>query len=579
MRTEFTNDISKPIFSKSVTPEEYVALLSVALSSLTLNSTRRNEQATAIKKLSAFTRSLPSLNPDELFLSNFKSHLVNQYGEHKTRYCDKFVSIIRSLTNSIPNIKRQIIDCKQFKKAKRFARYTPLTQKILKEFLLNGKKAIGSGSKLKLSTASLAESTRNSSVAYAMTFLDAIDKGDITKITQKDIDKLFAVYKKTYSGDRTPEEQCNQILCNLNSLFRYLLAKGIIKKNLVEHIKPTKCVNDDYVIQSEMNKLLDFSYVDWDDFFDVRDRLITVCLYYDFAVRNTEATLLNVADIKFNKYLSVFLRKEAQEKRQNVTTAVRDLTLYHFFEESRELMEAYLKMRDKRKPATNALLLSERNTRLGSSGCQDAVKKQCEKLGVQTYQGKTPSCHTLRTSMGTLNISPLGKNIDINSIKTRLRHTSVRTTETSYITNNPLLQAEAHDIHMKRNGNGSSNGSGNGDMSRERNTEMTTQYICEIEAMRALQTFSITPAALKKYAKANGYLKMQNTKALYSEKFINRLRDNYITKKEAVRMLEYTLSGFAYWVKRNGIEQIIIGNTTLLKLRDVREKGMLKERG
>ena len=176
--------------------------------------------------------------------------------------------------------------------------------------------------------------------------------------------------------------------------------------------------------------------------------------------------------------------------------------------------------------------------------------------------------------MGTLNVSPLGANIDIRQIQRRLRHTSVRTTENSYITNNPLLAEEAHDLHMERNGRNGNDPARN-KVSRNSNTSqppqtMTGEYMAEADAIRTLSHFNIKPVSLRQYASEKGCLKEEDGKNIYHTSLINELVNSYITREEAMKNRGYTsLSGFSYMLESKGISKVTIGRTILLKALDI----------
>ena len=59
---------------------------------------------------------------------------------------------------------------------------------------------------------------------------------------------------------------------------------------------------------------------------------------------------------------------------------------------------------------------------------------------------------------------------------------------------------------------------------------------------------------------------------LYSRAFVKNLVNLYFTKQEVMRIMGYKKSGLYYWIKSNGIEQVIIGNVMLIPKNDVMAK-------
>ena len=57
----------------------------------------------------------------------------------------------------------------------------------------------------------------------------------------------------------------------------------------------------------------------------------------------------------------------------------------------------------------------------------------------------------------------------------------------------------------------------------------------------------------------------------YSRRFVADPKTNYLTKQEAMRIIEQDNSGFLYWVNSTGVETILIGKVSLIRKDDVLE--------
>ena len=224
-----------------------------------------------------------------------------------------------------------------------------------------------------------------------------------------------------------------------------------------------------------------------------------------------------------NDYVELTIRSEVQKGHGKP-----EKLDYSYFPESKVLMTAYLKLREEKHPATDALIITEKGQRLLQDGCRDAVQLLCRKLGVKTFKGKLPAPHRFRHSFGTCNINPLGLRLDVYDVMNRLRHTSIELTTRTYISDNPLLAKAKHDVHVKAARESretretreirtvsplfekrSQRGAGELTSRRpsaEENGEDTMQdfTVSETQALRLLAPLGINRMALRKYAKGQG---------------------------------------------------------------------------
>jgi len=186
--------------------------------------------------------------------------------------------------------------------------------------------------------------------------------------------------------------------------------------------------------------------IDFNNKLEVRDRLFAL-LGYDLAMRLNELLLLKVSDFKNDSdgELYVRIRPEIQKGTKN------ENIMYFFFDETKELLEKYLKKTRKEfNPQTDYLILAQHGTQLNDNRCRMAFQELCKKLGMTTFYGKRPSPHCLRHSFATLNIEPLGLSLPLNGIMDRLRHTRSEIAERHYIHDNPYLKKMKHKVYKKR---------------------------------------------------------------------------------------------------------------------------------
>jgi len=266
-----------------------------------------------------------------------------------------------------------------------------------------------------LTDSPLSESYRNSAVERIRLFLKTVGKKDVLNLTASDSEKFVAIYTK-----RDDRQSAVNFVVDMQPLFLNLWARGLINglPFVTTFVKRNR-VNDDFVQPDQLAILRDISTVDMRDIVSVRNRLLAFCLCYDFALRIGEIALLKLSDVAVNDYIELTIRSEIQKGHGKP-----ERVAYSYFPESKILMTAYLKLRERMRPSTDALLITEKGKPLLGYGCRYAVQEICLELGVTTAKGEVPAPHRFRHSFGTCNIKPLGLNLDIYDIMRRLRHTS-----------------------------------------------------------------------------------------------------------------------------------------------------------
>jgi len=416
----------------------------------------------------------------------------------------------------------------------------------------------------KLSQELLGEKNRKNICDRILTFLRAIESADVFSITKADAQKLIGIYQ-----EKGNEAAAIALLDQIRPFFSYMVAKGMMTEQpLVDIPNRTWNQNFDYVAPDDID-ILAASKIDMNDFLEVRDKLLTYTLCYDFSLRINTVSLIQVPWLCMDDQIGMVLPKHVMKTKK-------PLILYSYFPDiSRALLERYLELRERLNPSTDVLIVSSSGQPLSDATCRDIVKNYCDKIGIKTVEGNSVCPHRLRHSFGTLNINPLGLGLDITEIMEHLHHSSIQITYDTYITKNPLLAKARHRERMRKvNGNNANrnqnarnapvnahNGANDcGEMdSREE------QWIAELEAIRATRDLGINYRSLRKYAVQFGKAKRDGRAYLYSSSFIVDIANNYFTRSEAMDLLKFPKATLFEWAKQEDIELIRIGQTSLFR--------------
>lgn len=281
-------------------------------------------------------------------------------------------------------------------------------------------------------------------IQQVLLFLRIIGKDNFKDVVEADVQRL-AQY-----CDKRGLKKKQDYLADVATFFANIHHEGFIKSNPFSQVSLKKnaysSVKNEFFSVEAIQKLRDISTVDMKNRLDVRDRLFAL-LGYDLAMRLNEILSLKVSDFEKDSdgELYVRLRSEIQKgrKAENI--------FYFFFDETKELLEIYLKKyRSKFTPQSDHLILAQHGTPLNSQRCRVAFKNLCERMGITTFYGKQPSPHCLRHSFATLNVEPLGLSLPLNGIMERLRHTRSEIAERHYIHDNPYLKKLKHGAYRKR---------------------------------------------------------------------------------------------------------------------------------
>lgn len=559
-------DLSVPPFRRPLGIDECLVLLD-RIARQAAHRIRRNDNIRCVRLFGDFVRArgVDQLAIDEELLHQFDQHLATRPECADPCYRNTIVRCIREAANRLsPDIlRRQIVPGRDYDRIRRLQLLTPQTQGILKQFKAEGRKVrFRHGEKPTLLTELLAPRYRISAVDSMRRFLDVVGKNDLMAVTADDVDRCISIYTKKGMRDRAIN-----MLADARPIFKNLFAKGtILADPLAAITQKVVRIRNEFVMPDGMAKLQDLSTVDFKDFEDVRDRMLTFVHCYDFALRTGEVALLWRDDIEMSEYVSLRLRPEVQKGQHNV-----EVTMQNYFEESRCLVEAYLKMRDALNPKTNALIVSSRGKRFSGASCTKAVKRQCEKLGIKSTKNKIPTGHILRHAFGTINIASLGLGLDVYMVMQRLRHKSIDVTTRVYLNNNPLLQKERHKaiVNNHRNGHGPVLSRPVGNVGMTVMPSGNGDLMSELDALKALENLGLTWKGLQKHAADRQASRKMGDSVLYLRAFVEDLAANWVTKQQVMKSLGFGVSRFFYWAKSRGIEPIQIGKVCLVPAKPV----------
>jgi len=396
------------------------------------------------------------VNPNEQFIKEMWDRL-KENGEFEARAYQwgtrkKVPQFTREVINdffySKGLVQRKILKdivCQRFEK---FLELTPNSREAVKWFEENGKGVEAkpvyfenngdtSNHSMKMihriTNRELKPVTKNGKIEHALRFLKAVNKNGFEFITIEDVKKYEEICIQR------GVKQIEDYLAHVATFFINIKSKGFIKTNPLSQVSLKMnggAIKKDFIAVEGMEKLRDLSTLDYKNKFDVRDRLF-VLLGYDLALRISELLALEVSNFRKDDdgEWIVTLKHEIQKGHKD------EIGMLFLFDETKQLLEHYLKVTRKEfTPTTDFLILSNQNgKKLCDAFCAKRFKMLCQKFGVQTYNGKSPSPHTLRHTFATLNIESIGLGLSLYEMAQRLRHSKVETTRKHYIHNNPYL--------------------------------------------------------------------------------------------------------------------------------------------
>lgn len=528
----------------------------------------------SVEKFETFLtdKKISTLTIDERLIRDFQAYLTKTSTipiTPQNRFdIEKPYGHIRQLINDLPSEMRQreLITMVEYNRIHKWDKFSDNTPKILNHFVKNGRKLKAKSTRKdpELSKELLSEPHREQIARITLSFMRVVDATDVLQVTADDVDEFIDHYI-----ERGNPQTAIDMLNYIHPLFTNLLAKNLIESDpLIDLPKREIRENLDYVAQAGMDILADLSTVNMSDIMDVRGRLMSFTMNYDFALRNRESSLVKITDLTLKEITTMLLPQGIQKVKKE------DSLLFSYFPEvSRVLLDQYVKLRADKNPTTDILLVSDKGTPLRPDSCREIVKAHCLKLGIKTEAGKTPTPHRLRHSFGTLNIYPIGRRLQIQQLCRQYRHRDIATTYRLYIAKNPILQRQEYEATMRDNGNGAAlyaNGAHPVPVVSQAPSIQSMQpsqgsLISEKEAIRQTHDLGINDRALRRYAIDAGKVRKTGRCYEYSSTFISDLTTNYFTRKEAIDLLGMARATFFDWTKLDGIAFIQIGQVGLFR--------------
>ena len=513
------------------------------------------EQLNAINLFEKYLKEkeILAVMPTEEGLFQFREWLMGQ--NRGEQYARDLTRHIRNFINNLPGslLLRPLVDRKAYDKYHKMDFVTPETRDILREFERDGRR-IKNG---RLSTTRLAPTYRLEIVSTVLRILRKIQSNDLFRVTEEDAEEYLRLYEEG-GGKRNTALAA---LFDARQLFANLLLKGRIENNPLEIYTTKPCEIDfDYISRKNMAMLEDLSTVDFNNFLDVRDRLITFGLFYDFALRLGTGIRLLTSDVTITDMVEIVLRPGVQKGIKGKRT------LTHRISSTRTLFQRYLELRERIQGGSSSLLVSETGAPLLETGAGEAVKNQCNRLGIKTVEDNEPTCHRLRHTFGTLNISPIGLALSLEEIAYRLCHNSLDVTRNIYITYNPELERERGRVRAAE----AKTGRQSTVPVAEKQGTSQPKMISENDAVARVGSLDVKRLALRAYALKDGHAsKDEAGDYSYDERFIEELEKGCVSKTKAMKIKRYSNGGFFWWCQANGVRPLRIGRVSLYRLSDL----------
>ncbi len=204
----------------------------------------------------------------------------------------------------------------------------------------------------------------------------------------------------------------NRRLSALRSLYRFMLAEGLVDKDPVRMVRgPQKEKKlPSFVRDDDMQRLLDSRMWNMEDFNDVLTRLM-VMVFYETGIRLSELVSL---DDRMVDLETMTLKVTGKRNKQRIIP---------FGEELKDAVIYYKKVRDVSVARLDdAMFVDVRGGRLGANAVRYRVVKSLSR--VCTMKKKTP--HVLRHTFAT---TMLNHGAGLESVQKLLGHESLSTTE------------------------------------------------------------------------------------------------------------------------------------------------------
>lgn len=203
----------------------------------------------------------------------------------------------------------------------------------------------------------------------------------------------------------------NRKLSALKAFYRFLQLKNYIQLNKINKISGPKTSKKlpTFVLDNDINQLLEFVYSHVENFVDFRNVLILEMFYFTGMRR---AELIGIRDTDIDSYNRTILVNGKRNKQRLIPIS------QVFLDRIRE----YQVFRDSEIDCPQALFVRENGTPLYPKMVYNIVVKQLEQIPTLSKMSPHVLRHTFATSM-------LNSGADINAVKELLGHASLAATE------------------------------------------------------------------------------------------------------------------------------------------------------
>ena len=245
---------------------------------------------------------------------------------------------------------------------------------------------------------------------------DNVDKDFYKNTSVSDIERYFiSLETRIVDGEekRVGDDVLQQRWSSLRNFYDFLVKRGYRNNNPINSIdRPSNQTEHKvvYLTKAELNKL--FKAIDENPslFMSTRDKAV-ISLGLSTGMRVSAIVNINIDDIDFsNNVIKVI------EKRKKV----REISIG---DNTKQQLQKWINIRNEIFPdiETDALFVSQKKSRLSTLAANDALKRYCEKAGIN----KHITMHKLRSSAACT----LAKNnIPVKAIAQQLGHSSIKTT-------------------------------------------------------------------------------------------------------------------------------------------------------
>jgi len=241
---------------------------------------------------------------------------------------------------------------------------------------------------------------------------------DIDFIKSITVSDLYAFI--THCGEKrkvTTATRARKIV-SIRQFWKYLKNKAhLLDNNIAEELETPKLPKrmPKYLTLDESIRLLIASEKSQRDY-------CILTIFLNCALRLTELVNLNIEQVQSDSIQ--IIGKGNKERRIFHTPA------------TKKALDAWLKMRERQNPQTNALFITKNGTRVTSRGVQDIVKKYLKKAGLGDRGFSTHKLrHTAATTMFQYG------NVDVRTLQQLLGHESLNTTQIYTAVDNGQLQS------------------------------------------------------------------------------------------------------------------------------------------